>query len=467
MKKIDRRNFLKGGLLTTTMLPLAGCSSMSFLTTNRENMCGYSAPKMDKVRVAIIGIGSRGIGAVSRLSKINDVEVVALCDIKEKQTKWGQSVLKKNGRKPAKEFFGSEEIWRDAVNLDIDLVYIVTPWELHTPMAVYAMENGKHAAMEVPAATTVEECWQLVETSEKTGKHAMMLENCCYDFFELQTFNMVRQGVFGRLTHAEAAYIHSMPGLANYPSKSWRGKHNYERNGNLYPTHGLGPVAQCMDINRGNKFEVLTSLSSSNASAQEWMKKHNKEIPKPFGYRGDMNTTTILCNNGETIMVQHDVTSPRPYSRIHLLQGSKGFARKWPSKKIALSSHHNGHRWLNDDEMKELEKKYAHPLTKTIGSIARKVGGHGGMDFIMDYRLIYCLKNGLPLDQDVYDAAAWSVITPLSVESVKKRGGSIEIPDFTRGKWKTNKPFGVVNVDPTKLAVNIQKKDGAKQLNVH
>jgi predicted dehydrogenase len=431
-------------------------------------MCGFAAAPLGKVRIGLIGVGARGSGAVSRLAKFQDVEVVALCDLFEERTKGGQATLMRNGRKPAQLFFGSENAWKKLVELDLDLIYICTPWQLHTPMAVLAMANGKHAAVEVPAATTLEECWQLVETSEKTGRHCMMLENCCYDFFELLTLNMVRQGVFGQLTHAEGAYIHDLAAGLQDRSEPWRLQHNIDRNGNLYPTHGLGPIAQCLDINRGNRFDYLTSISSQEAAFTAQARRDNKPtlatLPK---YRGDMNTSVIKCANGQTVMVQHDISTPRPYSRIHLLQGSDGCAMKWPEpERIALASVDGGHRWLTEAEMLDIQKKYAHPLDKTIGEIAKKVGGHGGMDVIMDYRLIYCLKLGLPLDQDVYDAAAWSAVTPLSAASLKHKGDSRDFPDFTRNRWKSNAPLAIVDVEPAKLPLIEIKKDGSKQLAV-
>jgi len=420
-------------------------------------MCGYAAAPMGKVRIGIIGLGMRGDGAVRRLAKIRDVEIVALCDLREEMVVRSQKVLAEAERPPAKAFFGSEEVWRDLVALDLDLVYIVTPWRWHTPMAVHAMKNGKHAAVEVPASVTIEESWELVETSQKTGKHCMMLENCCYDFFELQTLNMVRQGVFGELTHAEGAYIHTLCELItdeeedNAYQGQWRLKQNIGKNGNLYPTHGLGPVAQCLNINRGNQFSHLVSMSSQEAAFTEWARTNNKKYAGIENYRGDMNTTLIKCAKGQTIMVQHDVSSPRPYSRIHMLQGTKGMACKYPARRIALIDRNNAHRWLNANQMKEMKAKYEHPLTRTMGAIARKVGGHGGMDFIMDYRLVYCLKNGLPLDQDVYDAAAWSCVVPLSMESVAQKSRTVDVPDFTCGAWKTNTLLDIVHVDPAKL----------------
>jgi hypothetical protein len=326
----------------------------------------------------------------------------------------------------------------------IDLIYICTPWKLHTPMALHAMKNGKHVATEVPAAVTLDECWQLVETSEKTKKHCMMLENCCYDFFEQLTLNMIRQGMFGEIVHAEGAYIHDLRDL-NFSKKGyadmWRLRENASRNGNLYPTHGLGPVAQCLNINRGDKMDHLVSMSSNDYMMGEIAKQKAKEdsffnefVGKP--YRGNMNTTMIRTNKGKTIMVQHDVTSPRPYSRIHIISGTKGVASKWPSpERIAF-----GHSWLKPEELKELYAKYTPAVVNHVGGIAKKIGGHGGMDFIMDWRLIDCLRNGLPLDQDVYDAAAWSCLMPLSERSVNKKSRTVDIPDFTRGSWQTNKP---------------------------
>jgi predicted dehydrogenase len=455
---MKRNDFLYSSILASGAIPMAGRAG--WFGGGHQNMCGYGAAPLDKIRVGIIGVGSRGKRAVKRLANIRDVEIIALCDLGEAKVNLCQQTLEKAGRPPARGYFGSEEIWKELVALDLDLVYIATPWRWHTPMAVYAMKNGKHAATEVPAATSIEECWELVEISEKTGKHCMMLENTCYDFFELQTLNMVRQGVFGELTHAEGAYIHALCHLitneTNGYQGQWRFNQNNSKNGNLYPTHGLGPISQCMEINRGNRFMHLVSMSSQEAAFTEWSKAHGKDKYADLeNYRGDMNTTIIKCARGETIMLQHDVSTPRPYSRIHLLQGSKGVARKYPQPRIFFEGESTAkrHPWFDDAKMKELEKKYEHPLSRTMGTIARKVGGHGGMDFIMDYRLIYCLKNGLPLDQDVYDAAAWSSVFPLSIDSVARNGRTVDVPDFTRGNWKNNAPLGIVNVDPSKLPI--------------
>jgi len=416
--------------------------------TQQFNMCGYAAPKLNKVRIGFIGLGNRGPGAVKRMSNIEGVEIVALSDKDSNQIKKGQAILQKHGFEPAKEYGGTEDAWKGLCESpDVDLVYICTPWKLHTPMAVYAMENGKHAASEVPAAVTVEEAWQLVETSERTKKHCMMLENCCYDFFELLTLNMARQGYFGEILHVEGAYIHTLIGSnfnKNSYSDMWRLKENQSRNGNLYPTHGLGPVCQVLNVNRGDKMDYLTAMSTNDFQ----MGKRAAELAaeddffKEFAtdaYRGNMNNTMIRTVNGKTILVQHDVTSHRPYSRIHLVSGTEGVARKYPLPgKIA-----KGHNWFDEETMKEIEQDYTPKIIKLVGEMAKKVGGHGGMDFMMDWRLIDCLRNGLPLDQDVYDAALWSVVAPLSEWSVANRSNSIEVPDFTNGAWKTNTPVDI------------------------
>ena len=459
----NRRKFIQqialGGTALASGLP---AMSQDIATTDAEmeksksqisrgqrfNMCGYAAPKLDVVRIGIVGLGMRGSDAVERLSYIDGVEIVALCDKYPDRVQKAQKTLEKMKRPAAKEYSG-EEGWKALCeSKDIDLVYSPSPWSLHTPVAVYAMKNGKHAAIEVPASRTLDECWELVETSEQTKQHCMMLENCCYDFFELLTLNMARQGLFGELVHAEGAYIHDLSHDWLFNKRAyadmWRLKENIGRNGNLYPTHGLGPIAQCMNINRGDKMDYLTSLSTAdfslNALATEMAAKD--EFFAPYtnkNYRGNMNTTLIKTQKGKSIMVQHDVSTPRPYSRIHLVSGTKGMAQKWPSpERVAF-----GHSWIKAEEMKKLEEKYTLPIVKHIGEIAKEVGGHGGMDFIMDWRLIDCLRNGLPLDQDVYDAATWSCLVPLSQRSVAKRSSSVEIPDFTRGAWQTNQPVNL------------------------
>jgi len=466
--KSNRRDFLKLtgaaglGLAGANLLP--GCNTAQNQATDGNlshikqavdksrtqhfNMCGYRAPKIDQVRIGFIGVGNRGSAAVERMSYLDGVAINGICDVRPEQADGAKERIKSPGHNPTL-YTENAESWKQMCDSDeYDLIYICTPWELHAPMALYAMENGKHVAVEIPAATTVDDCWRLVETSEKTKKHCVILENCCYDFFELLTLNMVRQGFFGELIHAEGAYIHDI--LHSIFSKEmrydlWRLKENAAKNGNLYPTHGLGPVAQAMDINRGDQMDYLVSMASNdfmmNPLAKELAAEdasYKEYIDKPF--RGNMNTSIIRTSKGRTIMLQHDVTSPRPYSRIHLLSGTKATARKYPLPGRIATGHE---RWFTEEEMKSVEKQYTPSIVMKIGDLAKQVGGHGGMDFMMDWRLIDCLRNGLPVDMDVYDAAAWSVISPLTEWSVANRSGAIDIPDFTGGSWKTNKPVDI------------------------
>jgi len=439
--------------------------------TQLFNMSGYAAPRIDTVRVGFVGLGQRGPGAVERIANIAGVEIKALCDKLMDRVDKAQEILASYGLPAAKSYGGNDEAWKELCQSeDIDLVYICTPWKLHTPMAVFAMQNGKHAVSEVPAATTLDEAWQLVETSEKTKKHCMMLENCCYDFFELLTLNMARQGFFGELLHAEGAYIHDLRTLMfdkNGYTDMWRLKENHSRNGNIYPTHGLGPVCQAMNINRGDRMDYLTSISTIDfqmaALAGDLAKKDPfyNEFTSPT-YRGNMNTTVVRTEKGKTIMIQHDTTSPRPYSRIHLISGTKGVACKWPEpERIALS-----HEWFNENQMNEIRDKYTPEIVKRVGEMAQKIGGHGGMDFMMDWRLIDCLRNGLPLDQDVYDAALWSCIAPLSEWSVAHRSNSITVPDFTSGSYKTNVPVDISLAKGGNTSVRARVNNAEKQLNL-
>ncbi|MEJ7770085.1 MAG: Gfo/Idh/MocA family oxidoreductase [Chitinophagaceae bacterium] len=458
----NRRNFLK--LTGLTGLGLAGGILKGFagvhdsdgnparrdesLKADRFNMSGYAAPKLETVRVGFIGLGQRGPTHLKNMTKMGGVSVMGLCDVREESALNAKKLMKDTGQDPT-IYSGNKDEWKKLCDRkDVDLIFIATPWSMHVPMAVYAMEQGKHVAIEVPAAVTVEECWKLVETSERTRKHCMMLENCCYDFFELMTLNMARQGFFGEIIHTEGAYIHYLLDL-NFSKKGywdmWRLKENIGRNGNIYPTHGLGPICQVMNINRGDKMEYLVSMSGIDIGMGEKAKElaGKDEFYKPFvnkSYRGNMNTTVIRTGKGRTIMIQHDVTTPNVYSRIHKISGTKGSALKYPLPGKISSSHE---KWFTEEELKSLEKTYQPPIVKKVGELAKQVGGHGGMDFLMDWRLIDCLRNGLPLDQDVYDAALWSAIAPLSDRSVGHRSSSVDIPDFTRGFWKQNKPVDI------------------------
>ena len=395
---------------------------------------------IETVRVAFVGLGGRGKGAVRRYTFLEGVEIVALCDLVQENLDKAQEILEGAGLPGADVYSGPEDWKKVCEREDVDLVYVCTHWDLHTPIAVYAMEQGKHVASEVPIAITIDECWQLVNTAEKTRRHCMQLENCNYDFFELATLNMVRQGLLGEIVHAEGAYIHDLR-ASNFNEENgywemWRLRHNQARDANLYPTHGFGPICHTLNIHRGDKMEYLVSVASDQFGMTEFAKKkfgEDSDYAKREYARGDMNTTLIKTAKGKSIMIQHDVTSPRPYSRIHLLSGTKGFVQKWPVQGIALEPF--AHEFLGEEEMQQVLSDYEHPITKEVGELARKVGGHGGMDFTMDYRLIHCLRNGLPLDQDVYDAAEWSCITELSEKSIENQGMPVKIPDFTRGAW--------------------------------
>lgn len=421
--------------------------------SSRKSVMGLKCDPIPLVRIGLIGLGMRGSEAVRRLIQIEGVEIKAIADRVPANIKEASAKLAEAGKPIATEY-QEEEDWKKICERDdIDLIYTCTPWYLHTPIAVYAMKHGKHAAIEVPGATTLAECWELVNTAEETQRHCMMLENCCYDFFEMATLNMARNGIFGDVYYGEGAYNHDLrwlkfakPEDGGYYNR-WRLEYSKKHTGNLYPTHGLGPVAQIMGINRGDRFDYL----SSNSTAQRGMslyaiEKYGKDSADALQeYKlGDMNTTVIHTAKGKTIMIQHDTTSPRPYSRIHLISGTKGMAVKYPEENIALEP--GGHTFLKKEDFDQLMKKWEHPLAQQIGEKAKQVGGHGGMDFIMDYRLIYCLRKGLPLDQDVYDAAAWCSIIELSEKSVLKNGASMEIPDFTRGAWKTAEPWPVVTI---------------------
>jgi hypothetical protein len=458
MVKNDRRNFIKKATLGISGFGCGIASASNVLYPNVEdargtvkqpkmqfNMCGYAAPEQDKVRVGMIGLGRRYKAHLDSLSVLENAPVTSICDQYDERVEKCQKILEEKGLPRARGYSGNKEIWKSVCeDPDVDLIYICTPWDSHAPMAIYAMECGKHVAIEVPAARTLDECWRLVETSERTRKHCMMLENCCYDFFELLTLNMARHDFFGEIIYGEGAYIHDLL-ISNFNkdgcAEMWRLKENASRNGNLYPTHGLGPICQIMNINRGDKMEYLVSMQSDDFQMGNMAEKKASEDPFFNGftgknYRGNMNTTVIKTNKGRTILVQHDVTSPRPYSRIHLISGTRGIARKYPMPAKVSA----GHEWFNEKEMKELEEKYRPQIIKQVGELAKQVGGHGGMDFIMNWRLIDCLKKGLPLDQDVYDAALWSAIAPLSEWSVAHRSNSIDVPDFTCGTWKINLP---------------------------
>lgn len=413
----------------------------------QEDMIAFAAAPIDTVRVGFIGLGMRGPSAVQRFTHIPGTKVVALCDLDSANVERTQQILEKAGAPRAAAYYGSEDAWKQLADReDLDLVYIVTDWKTHTPMAVYSMEKGKHVAIEVPAAETLEDIWQLIDTSEKTRRHCMMLENCVYDFFELNTLNMAQQGLFGEILHTEGSYIHNLDEFWDKYHANWRLDFNRENRGDVYPTHGTGPACQLLDIHRGDRLTTLVAMDTKAVNGPAAWKKLKGEEAESFA-NGDHTMTMLRTEKGKTIQIQHDVVNPRPYSRMYQLTGTKGFANKYPVEQYAFEpeqldstavpDHENlsAHSAISDEQMATLVEKYTHPLITEIGEVAKKVGGHGGMDYIMDYRLIYCLRNGLPLDMDVYDMAEWCSLAPLSRISLENGSAPVEVPDFTRGNW--------------------------------
>ena len=452
--KLNRRDFLKqtssAGLgMALASVALGSPKSILQPTLESEPIEHLVTPPLETVRVGYVGIGNQGSGHFRNLLRIEGVELKAVCDIREERTLWAQQQCEEAGKpKPTAYTKGEEDFKRMCDTEELDLVYNATPWEWHVPISVKAMETGSHAASEVPGAITLEGCWELVEIAEKHKKHCCTMENCNYDRTELMLFNMVRQGLFGELLHAECGYLHDLRGWkfgeAYYPH-DWRLQYSMKRNADLYPTHGLGPVSQWMDITRGNKFEYLVSMSSPSPSLSlklEAIKRHGQDHPlaKTDYALGDVVNTLIKTFKGQSILVTHDTNSPRPYSRKILIQGTTGLARKYPEEKIYVEGASKAHRW---EELSNYTEKYKHPLLTSLEEKAEGAG-HGGMDFIEDYRLIQCLREGKPTDSDVYDGATISAVVALSEKSIAANSSSVEFPDFTRGKWKTRNPLGIV-----------------------
>lgn len=419
----------------------------------QEDVIALTAPKMDTVRVGFIGLGMRGPGAVARFTHIPGTKVVALCDLLPERVNACQEILKKAGLPEAVAYSGEEEAWKQLCERDdIDLVYIATDWKHHAQMGIYAMEHGKHVAIEVPAAMTLDEIWALINTSEKTRKHCMQLENCVYDFFELTTLNMAQQGLFGEVLHVEGAYIHNLEDFWPYYWNNWRMDYNRKNRGDVYATHGMGPACQLLDIHRGDRMKYLVAMDTKSVNGPAYIKKTSGEEVKDF-QNGDQTTTIIRTENGKTMLIQHNVMTPRPYSRMYQLVGTDGFANKYPveqyclrpaqvdAKDVPNHENLNAHGAVPANVKKALMDKYKHPIHRELEETAKKVGGHGGMDYIMDYRLVYCLRNGLPLDMDVYDLAEWCCMADLTRLSIENNGAAVAVPDFTRGGWQKIKGY--------------------------
>ena len=472
-----RREFLKSTAWMGIAAVAAGFADnpLKLAGATGAPMQGFALKPIKKVRVAIIGVGRRGISALRRVSMIPGTEVVAVADLFQDRIDESVKWLRDNG-KPVPSFAkaGPEEYKRICDSDRVDVVYNVTPWHMHEPIAVCAMEHGKVALNEVPGAQTVDGCWHLVETSERTKIPCMMLENCCYGEEELLMLNMAKLGLFGEITHGEAAYIHDQRELqfrsdryhtmdgqrdaAKAGKPGWT-LHFYSKySGNQYPTHGLGPVAKYMDINRGDNFDFLVSMESKQASYRHYAHELFDDWRKDYEVKiGDINETLIRTKLGRTILLQLDTSTPRPYSRINLVSGTRGMAMGYPEFRVALEEKPGdgkAHQFLDADATAELRKKYAHPLWKAAGEVAKKVGGHGGMDFIMDLRWAWCLQNGEPLDMDVYDLAATSCLCELTETSSRCGSKPVSIPDFTRGNWRNVEPWGIVNVDLKKMGLD-------------
>ena len=426
----------------------------------QKSVLGLITPKMEVVRVGFVGLGMRGPGAVSRFTHIPGTQIVALCDYEASRAENCQEILKKASMPKAAIYSGETGYEELCKRDDIDLVYIAADWLHHFPIARCAMENGKNVAIEVPSAMTLQECWDLVNLSEKTRKHCMILENCCYDWYEMNTLNMAQQGVFGEIIRAQGAYIHDLSPFWEHYWKNgendklgWRLEYNMKHRGDVYATHGLGPVAQAMDIHRGDRVTTLVAMDTKSVIGKELVEQKTGKECNDFR-NGDHTTTLLRTANGKVIEIQHNVMTPQPYNRLYKLTGSKGFANKYPVEGYALDAKQlnasgvqpkidnlNAHGFLPKAEMDALVEKYQHHILKKYGEIAKEVGGHGGMDFIMDSRLVYCLQNGLPLDMDVYDLAEWCCLAELGQISMDNGCAAVAFPDFTRGEWNVIKGY--------------------------
>ena len=403
-------------------------------------------PTPAPVRVGIIGTGSRGTSLTNTLLLFPNVEIRAVCDIvADKAAKTQAIVEAKTGKKP--EAYGKDET--DFLQLvardDLDAVLIATPWQWHAPMAVAAMRAGKYPGVEVPAAITVEECWDLVHTSEQTGKPCMMLENVCYFRNVLTILRMVRESVFGDMVHCEAGYQHDGRFLMFDAEGrlTWRGKHVAEKNGNLYPTHPIGPIGQWLNINRGDRFTQLISMSTPSRGLNRYAAEKlgaDHPLAKQQFAMGDLNTSLIKTANGLTITLYFDLLTSRPYDLIFRVQGGKGLYLGSAEKIYVEGMSPTKETWEPFDPYLE---KYAHPLWTDLEKEALKSGGHGGADYITLYEFLKSVRSKTHGHQDVYDAATWSVIFPLSIDSVAHNSQPVEFPDFTNGQWKTRPPVPI------------------------
>jgi hypothetical protein len=442
-RQVSRRRLLKTGVgligagLAIGEEPVFAFEQPALPPAVNQSVIGMKFEPRDAVRIGIVGVGGRGTGMLSNFLAIEHVQVNAICDVvREKAVHAQELVEKAGGKRPGIYTNGDYDFENLCKRDDLDFVYIATPWDWHAPMALATMNAGKHAGVEVPAVNSLEECQTLVDTSERTRRHCMIMENCCYGYNELLLLNMIRAGLLGDLLHGEAAYIHDLRGelFGDQGEGLWRRVPHTTRNGNLYPTHGLGPIANYMGINRGDRFDYMVSMSSPQKGLEAYRAANVRQGNPKWKEKyicGDMNTSLIKTVNGLSILLQHDVCNPRPYDRINLISGVKGVFRDYPER-IYLDGQAGEEAFTGIEPYKE---KYAHELWKEEGEGARG-RGHGGMDFIMLYRLVQCMREGLEPDMDVYDAASWSAPAPLSEKSVAQASAPVKFPDFTRGLWK-------------------------------
>jgi predicted dehydrogenase len=443
---LSRRDFVRAGA-TAGLGAAAVAPAFGRIPAPQQATPLFAAPPLERVRMGFVGIGGMGSVHLDNYLQLEGVEVKAVCDIvPEKVARAKRKVVEKGQPEPAGYDRGPRDFERMCAEQDLDLVLTATPWEWHVPVCLAALRTGKHAATEVPAAVTLDECWQLVEAAQRYQKHCVMLENCCYDRREMLMLNLVRQGIFGELLHGECSYQHDLRDVKFSADGEglWRRAHATRRNGNLYPTHGLGPIAQCLNVNRGNRFEYLVSMSTPSRGLQLWQQEHlaaDDPRRREAYVLGDVNLTLIKTALGQTIYLVHDTNSPRPYSRINAIQGTRGLMQGWPDRIYVEGRSAQEDRW---EPLDAWFQQYEHPLWRSE-RVRTASGGHGGMDFLEDWRLITCLRTGVPTDWDVYDAAAWSAVSELSERSVARGSRPMDVPDFTRGRWRTRPALGIVD----------------------
>ncbi len=454
MKKIEtelwsRRRFIQVSA-TAAIAASAAAHAEEQAGKPHRSMMGVAFEKREP-RIAIVGTGGRGTSLLHNILAA-DGQVVALCDVVRSKAEVAGVLVATAGQKQPELYTDSDHAYEKMLDRDdIDLAIVATPWSWHAPMALYAMLHGKHVAVEVPGVTTIEDCWDIVNTSERTGRHCIMLENCCYGYNETLLLRMVHAGVLGDLLYGEGAYLHDLRQelFSNAGEGLWRRTEHTLRNGNPYPTHGLGPVANYMGIQRGDRFAYIVSMSTRERGFDEYRTDHLKPDDPRMRERyveGDMNTSLIKTANGLTITVKHTVSTPRPYDRINQIAGTKGIFQDYPPR-IYIDGQNTDESWEPLEEGPHNKwKQYEYPLWTHEGDAARKNGGHGGMDYIMIYRLLQCVREGLPPDMDVYDAAAWASVAPLSEQSVKSGSAPIEFPDFTRGGWNKRGPSAIATL---------------------